>query len=325
MLLEFLRNRRLDGLPPRMVVGQSAPKQAKMDEIHYVELDSEEVMMAVAETEEKKNFVEAKRISLVRWCDNDAWRPVKRTEAPNGTIVPMRFLLRYKEDKPNARVIPQGFKHRDVVQGKLDTESPTLSRFGKYLIVLLGCIERWKFGTIDVKSAFLQSDYIHHKVQLYGEPSADMRRLRSEIIGLKEHEVMMMTKPAFGDVRAPRQWNETADNALTKEVGLWKHRLDGCIYLSTRVATKQRRMPSSRFSSATVRCWWSTVCLDFTSMTYWQLEKEAPRLRMLMNHKENRSATQRDSTCCYHGPKPSSRSVAPFYLEPLSECISHVR
>ena len=29
--------------------------------------------------------------------------------------------------------------------------------------------------------------------------------------------------------------------------------------------------------------------------------------------------------CCYHGPKPSSRSVAPFYLEPLSECISHVR
>ena len=111
-----------------MVVGQSAPKQAKMDEIHYVELDSEEVMMAVAESrlslEEKKNFVEAKRISLVPWCDNDAWRPVKRTEAPNGTIVPMRFLLRYKEDKPNARVIPQGFKHRDVVQGRQVLDRP---------------------------------------------------------------------------------------------------------------------------------------------------------------------------------------------------------
>ena len=39
--------------------------------------------------------------------------------------------------------------------------------------------------------------------------------------------------------RAPRQWNETADHALTKEVGLWKHRLDGCIYLSTRLATKE--------------------------------------------------------------------------------------
>ena len=236
-------NRKLDGLPPRMEDGQSAPKQARVDEIHYVELDSEEVMMAVTESrlspEEKKKFVEAKRKSLVPWCENDAWRPVKRTQAPNGTIVPMRFLLRYKEDKPNARVILQGFKHRDVVQGKLDTESPTLSRLGKYLIVLVGCIKRWKFGTMDVKSAFLQSDYIHHKVELYGEPSADMRRLLSEMIGLKEHEVMMMTKPAFGDVRAPRQWNETADHALTKEVGLWKHRLDGCIYLSTRLATKE--------------------------------------------------------------------------------------
>ena len=96
-----------------------------------MEVESEEVMMAVVESrlfpEEKKNFVEAKRKSLVPWCENDAWRPVKRTEAPNGTIVPMRFLLRYKEDKPNARVILQGFKHRNVVQGKLDTESPTLS------------------------------------------------------------------------------------------------------------------------------------------------------------------------------------------------------
>ena len=69
-------------------------------------------------------------------------------------------------------------------------------------MVLLGCTKKVEVGTMDVKSAFLQSDYIHHKVQLYGEPSADMRRLLNEMIGLKEHEVMMMTKPAFGDVRA---------------------------------------------------------------------------------------------------------------------------
>lgn len=47
---------------------------------------------------------------------------------------------------------------------------------------------------------------------------------------------MMMTKPAFGDVRAPRQWNETADRALTVEVGLLKRKLDGCIYISVREA-----------------------------------------------------------------------------------------
>eukprot|EP00435_Cladocopium_sp_Y103_P013878 s2359_g3.t1 len=45
-----------------------------------------------------------------------------------------------------------------------------------------------------------------------------------------------MTKPAFGDVRAPRQWNETADYAMVKEIGTWKHQLDGCLYMSVRPA-----------------------------------------------------------------------------------------
>ena len=95
----------------------------------------------------------------------------------------------------------------------------------------MACSKRWRIGTMDVKSAFLQSDYIHQEVEIYGEPSADMRRLLVELIGLKEHEIMQMTKPAFGDVRAPRQWNETADKALLTDVGLLKHELDGCIYI----------------------------------------------------------------------------------------------
>ena len=75
----------------------------------------------------------------------------------------------------------------------------------------------WHHGC-EKKSAFLQSDYIHQEVEIYGEPSADMRRLLVELIGLKEHEIMQMTKPAFGDVRAPRQWNETEDKALLTDV-----------------------------------------------------------------------------------------------------------
>jgi len=233
------RNRILDGLPPRRQDrqddGQPAPKQPRLEEVHMVQMTTEDELFAVVESRldaaGKQAFKEAKIKSLVPWCENDAWRPVNRTEAPAGTIVPMRFLLRYKDEAPHARMILQGFKHRDVLEAKLDTESPTLSR--------LGCILRWKIGTMDVKSAFLQADYIHHKVDLYGEPSADMRRLLKEMIGLLEHQVMQMTKPAFGDVRAPKQWNETADRAITKEVGFLKHALDGCLYLSTRLANKE--------------------------------------------------------------------------------------
>ena len=59
------------------------------------------------------------------------------------------------------------------------------------------------------------------------------------MVGLQEDEVMRMMKPAFGDVRAPRQWNETADRSLTQEVGMMKHQLDGCIYMSVRAATTE--------------------------------------------------------------------------------------
>ena len=237
------RNRRLDGLPPRRQEdGQPEQKAAKIDQINMVTMLEEEINMAVVESklnpDEKKRFVEAKRKSLVPWCENDAWRPADRASAPNGTIVPMRFLLTYKEDEPKARVILQGFKHRDVLESKLDTESPTLSRLGKYLLVVMTCQLRWKLGTMDVKSAFLQADYIHHKVELYGEPSADMRRLLAEMVGLQEHQVMQMTKPAFGDVRAPKQWNDTADKAMVTDACFLKHKLDGCLYLSYRLAHK---------------------------------------------------------------------------------------
>ena len=238
------QNRRLDGIPRRQADGQANPKQPKTtEEVHLTEVTEEEILHAVVESrlssEEKKAFTEAKRKALTPWSENDAWRAVRRDKCPKGTIVPMRFLLRYKEDKPHARVILQGFKHKDVLESKLDTESPTISRLGKYLMVLMACCMKWRIGTMDVKSAFLQSDYIHQEVEIYGEPSADMRRLLAEMVGLKEHEVMQMTKPAFGDVRAPRQWNETADAALTSEVGLLKHELDGCIYISVRLATAE--------------------------------------------------------------------------------------
>ena len=227
-------------VPPRADDGQPKPKQARVEEVRMVEVPEDDVMMAVVESrlsaDEKRAFTEAKRKALIPWHENDAWRPIKRTACPPGTIVPMRFLLHYKENKPHARVILQGFKHKDVIESKLDTESPTVSRLGKYLMVTLSCVKRWKLATMDVKSAFLQSDYITEEVEIYGEPSADMRRLLAEMMGLQEHQVMQITKPAFGDVRASRQWNETADRALIHEVKLWKHELDGCIYMSVRLA-----------------------------------------------------------------------------------------
>ena len=43
-----------------------------------------------------------------------------------------------------------------------------MSRLGKYLAVLLAYTKRWKQVTMDVKSAFLQSDYIETKSRSMG-------------------------------------------------------------------------------------------------------------------------------------------------------------
>ena len=57
------------------------------------------------------------------------------------------------------------------------------------------------------------------------------------MMGLKEEQILKMRKPAFGDVRAPRQWYTTANHAMDERTFI-QHPLDGCVLLSTREATE---------------------------------------------------------------------------------------
>ena len=95
-------------------------------------------------------------------------------EADPEEDVPARFLQRWKP-KPgapggrvaNARVILQGFKHKDVLTQEIETEAPTLSRIGKHLIYIFALQRRWKLFAADVKSAFMQADSIDHETRIY--------------------------------------------------------------------------------------------------------------------------------------------------------------
>ena len=72
-------------------------------------------------------------------------------------------------------------------------------------------------------------------LRIFGEPLGDMRRRLERMIGLRDDEILRMRKPAFGDVRAPRQWNDTAVKAML-ELGWIQHPLEPCLFLSARVA-----------------------------------------------------------------------------------------
>ena len=259
------RARRLDGLP-RLPDQEPVPVKAgdvdmdEDDELLFYEdayLVATEVRENQLSVEEKAAFDAAKDDALKPWSDNCAWIPVDKSEAQPGEAVPMRFLLKYKNKdgvlKPNARIILQGFRHSDVLSKKLETESPTLSRTGRSLLLAL-CVQMgWKVFSADVKSAFLQADNIEKEVRLYAVPNRDIRQRLSRLIGLKDYQIMKVVKPAFGDVRAPRQWYGTADRVKREELHFLRHQLDRCLYMSTRLATKDDH-PYRVFQNQNERC-----------------------------------------------------------------------
>ena len=173
------------------------------------ELLAEEFNERRLSPEEKALFDEAKDQALRVWIENNAWKAVRLEDADPEETVPARFLQRWKP-KPeapggrvaNARVILQGFKHRDVLTQEIETEAPTLSRIGKHLIYIFAVHHEWK------------------------------------ILAAKPHEILKATKPAFGDVRAPRQWNASADGVMVNDIKFLRHPLDRCVYPSVREANQ---------------------------------------------------------------------------------------
>ena len=87
-----------------------------------------------------------------------------------------------------------------------------------------------------MKSAFLQADSIEQDVKIYAILNRDIRRRLSRLIGLRDHEILKVLKPSFGDVRAPRQWYGTADRVNQEELNFYRHKVDKCLYLSVREA-----------------------------------------------------------------------------------------
>ena len=238
-------SRQLDGLPP---VQENDPAFQRFMDVTGP-MTEDEALMAESfnekklSAEDRKAFDAAKDAALMVWIENKAWKAVPESEAQEGEVVPARFLQRWKPTADghvaNARVILQGFRHIDVLSENLVRESPTLSRLGRMMIMVWATHRSWKLWCADIKSAFMQADSIDDSTRIFVRPPADMRRRLERLMGLRPHEILKATKPAFGDVRAPRQWFDTADTYLISDLKLISHPLDRCLYLSLRKAHQE--------------------------------------------------------------------------------------
>ena len=124
-----------------------------------------------------------------------------------------RFVLKWAADgkgglKAKARLVLQGFADPDLLQGQLDTSSPTLSRSSRQVIIAISEVLSWERWTADVATAFLQGD--PQQRILWARIPKDA----CELIGVPPGTLTRLIKPLYGQADAPRQWFAVARRRL---------------------------------------------------------------------------------------------------------------
>jgi hypothetical protein len=152
---------------------------------------------------DKAAFAAAKRKELQSFFDNQVWQFCEKVD-PARTMR-ARFLLKWRkgdngEQEAKARLVIQGFRDPDALEGKLQTSSPTASRIARQLLLALAAIEGWTISVADVQTAFLQGK--PQERTLYVQLPAEAAKM----LGIADHPYMLLLKPMYGQKDAPRSW-----------------------------------------------------------------------------------------------------------------------
>jgi len=104
--------------------------------------------------EDRLAFVEGKKAEL------NVWEVELHPEKVDwGRVMKARFVLKWTSDgRAKARLVLQGFGDPDLLQGELNTSSPTLARSSRQCLLAIATCSMWKLFISDVSTAFLQGD-----------------------------------------------------------------------------------------------------------------------------------------------------------------------
>ena len=177
-------------------------------------------------------FLEAKKSELDSFFKNDVWEADSMENVPEGRLLKAHFILKWSKwadgsPRAKARLITQGFKDPDALNGMIDTEAPTLSRLSRNFILSVLCNLQWINFSADISTAFLQGKKHADNRTLWIALPADARR----ILGFgSEDKVMKLKKPMYGLCDAPRAWYLEARDRLCR-LGAVQHPLDPCLFL----------------------------------------------------------------------------------------------
>ena len=176
--------------------------------------------------EDRLAFVEGKKAELAAIFEHNVWEVELHPEKVGwGRIMKARFVLKWTSDgRAKARLVLQGFGDPDLLQGELNTSSPTLARSSRQCLLAIATCSMWKLFISDVSTAFLQGD--PQTRILWAKIPKDA----CQLIGVPPGTLMKLLKPIYGQADAPRQWFVVARRRLIS-IGYKPHALDQCLYL----------------------------------------------------------------------------------------------
>ena len=178
---------------------------------------------------DQERFRQAMTKEWNSWLENKVTTIVKAKGVDRSRIIGCRWVLTWKtssdpdnlQKTPKARLVLVGYQDPDL--GRIATDSPTLRKESKHLILSLCASRKWQLWGAGIKTAFLSGDASCRNIHF--RPPPEVRTL----MGLGEGELLRLEKAAYGLAEAPRQWFLRLTREL-KEAGLEVSALDPCVF-----------------------------------------------------------------------------------------------
>ena len=193
------------------------------------EKDKNGVSERTLDLQQRELFQAAKVKELKSFFENGVWEFQSTREADPSRTLSSRMLLKWAKNpdgtpKAKARLIVRGYSDIDALEGRVQTDSPTTSRLSRSLLLSVSALCRWNGWTADVATAFLQG--LPQERQLWVKLPADALA----ILGADSECRMLLKKPCYGQLDAPRRWFLEATRRL-KQLGLRQHCMDPCLFM----------------------------------------------------------------------------------------------
>ena len=188
-----------------------------------------EVKFATLTNAEKEQFKKAKGKEIGCWIDTNAVKRILRNKVHPDRIMSSRWILTWKKDeahpegrKAKARLVVRGYQDPEIDQ--VSTESPTLTRDARMLLLQVIATKQWRLQNFDVTTAFLRGRADERILAM--DPPEELRHALS----MGKDEVCLLQGNAYGRVDAPLLFYKEMRKQLER-LSFEAHPMDECLFL----------------------------------------------------------------------------------------------